>query len=50
MINGMLAMLDHMANGKLNQHQASVVIGKALHKKYISPITGNDGNDNFTGK
>jgi hypothetical protein len=43
MINGMLAMLDHMANGKINQHQASIVIGKALHKKYIAPITGNDG-------
>jgi hypothetical protein len=45
MINGMLAMLDHMATGKLNQHQASIVIGKALHKKYIAPITGNDGID-----
>jgi hypothetical protein len=43
MINGMLAMLDHMSNGKINQHQASVIIGKALHKKYIVPITGNDG-------
>ncbi len=43
MINGMLAMLDHMAAGKINQHQASVVVGKALHKKYIAPITGNDG-------
>lgn len=45
MINGMLAMLDHMAAGKINQHQASVVIGKALHKKYIQPITGNDGQE-----
>jgi hypothetical protein len=42
MINGMLAMLDHMAAGKLNQHQASVVIGKALHKKYIEPMLKNE--------
>lgn len=48
MINGMLAMLDHMANGKINQHQASVIVGKALHKKYIQPITGNDGQDETT--
>ena len=39
MIKGMLAMLDHMANGKLNQHQASVIIGKALATKYINPNT-----------
>lgn len=45
MINGMLAMLDHMASGKINQHQASVIVGKALHKKYIQPITGNDGQN-----
>jgi hypothetical protein len=45
MINGMLAMLDHMASGKINQHQASVIVGKALHKKYIQPITGNDGEE-----
>jgi hypothetical protein len=45
MLNGMLAMLDHMAAGKINQHQASVIVGKALHKKYIEPITGNDGNN-----
>jgi hypothetical protein len=45
MINGMLAMLDHMAAGKINQHQASVIVGKALHKKYIQPITGNDGQE-----
>jgi hypothetical protein len=43
MLNGMLAMLDHMAAGKINQHQASIVVGKALHKKYIEPITGSDG-------
>jgi hypothetical protein len=45
MINGMLAMLDHMSAGKINQHQASVIVGKALHKKYIQPITGNDGQN-----
>ena len=45
MLNGMLAMLDHMAAGKINQHQASVIVGKALHKKYIKPITGNDGEE-----
>jgi hypothetical protein len=45
MLNGMLSMLDHMAHGKINQHQASVIVGKALHKKYIEPITGNDGQE-----
>jgi hypothetical protein len=45
MINGMLAMLDHMAVGKINQHQASIIVGKALHKKYIEPITGKDGQE-----
>jgi hypothetical protein len=42
MINALVAMLDHMANGKINQHQASVIVGKALAKKYIAPIVGND--------
>jgi hypothetical protein len=45
MLNGLLVMLDHMAAGKINQHQASVIVGKALHKKYIQPITGNDGEE-----
>jgi hypothetical protein len=45
MLNVMLAMLDHMAAGKINQHQASVIVGKALHTKYIKPITGNDGEE-----
>ena len=36
-INSMLAMLDRMAEGKISQHQASVIIGKKLVDKYITP-------------
>ena len=30
----MLTMLDHMNNGNLNQHNASVIVGKRLYEKY----------------
>jgi hypothetical protein len=31
----MLAMLDRMGQGSLNQHQATVIVGERLAKKYI---------------
>jgi hypothetical protein len=37
-IRSMLAMLDKMGEGKLSQHQASVVIGKKLANDFITPI------------
>lgn len=36
-IHSMLAMLDQMGNGNLNQHQASIIVGKNLMDRYITP-------------
>jgi hypothetical protein len=36
-IQSMLAMLDKMGEGKLSQHQASVIVGKKLVDRYITP-------------
>lgn len=36
-IYGMLNMLDRMGSGQINQHQASVVVGTNLYKKYVEP-------------
>jgi hypothetical protein len=36
-INSMLQMLDKMGNGTISQHQASVVVGKTLVDRYITP-------------
>lgn len=36
-IHSMLALLDKMSEGRINQHQASVVIGKKLADTYITP-------------
>jgi len=33
----MLAMLDRMGDGNLNHHQATVIVGQCLAKKYIQP-------------
>jgi len=33
----MLALLDRMSQGELNQHQASVIVGQKLAEKYINP-------------
>ena len=43
MLGGMLHMLDKMASGKVNQHQASVIVGKALSHKYVAAIPGIPG-------
>ncbi len=44
-IQNMLIMLDKMAEGAVSQHQASVVIGKRLADRYITPqLRGNGSN------
>lgn len=35
-IKTMLAMIDKMADSKLNQHDASIKVGEHLMKKYVS--------------
>ncbi len=41
-IQSMLGMLDRMGDGSISQHQASVVIGKKLVDKYVTPqLRGN---------
>lgn len=36
-IQSMLAMLDKMGEGTLSQHQASIIIGKKLVDRYVTP-------------
>ena len=36
-IHSMITMLDKMAEGNITQHQASIIIGKTLVDKFISP-------------
>jgi len=36
-IQNMLAMLDRMGEGKISQHQASVIVGQKLVDKYVTP-------------
>lgn len=36
-IQSMLAMLDRMGEGNISQHQASVIIGKKLVDRYVTP-------------
>lgn len=43
-IQSMLTMLDQMANGRLSQHQASVVIGKKLVDRYVTPQLKGSGS------
>lgn len=33
----MLALLERMGQGELNQHQASVIVGQKLAEKYVNP-------------
>jgi hypothetical protein len=37
-LNVMLSMLDHMANGNLTQHDASVIVGKRLYEKFGNTV------------
>ncbi len=44
-IQSMLAMLDKMGEGSLSQHQASMIVGKRLVDRYITPqLRGNGSN------
>jgi hypothetical protein len=36
-INSMLVMLDKMGQGDLTQHQASIIVGKKLVDRYVTP-------------
>jgi hypothetical protein len=36
-IQSMLAMLDRMGEGNISQHQASVIIGKKLVDRFVTP-------------
>ena len=42
-IQSMLAMLDKMGQGNLSQHQASVIIGKKLVDRYVTPQLNGNG-------
>jgi hypothetical protein len=42
-IQTMLAMLDKMGEGSLSQHQASVIIGKKLVDRYVTPQLNGNG-------
>jgi hypothetical protein len=35
----MLTMLEHMGNGNLSQHDASVIVGKRLYEQFGKPAT-----------
>ena len=44
-IQSMLAMLDRMGEGKLSQHQASVIVGQKLVDKFVTPqLNGNNNS------
>ncbi len=42
-IQTMLAMLDRMGEGRLSQHQASVIVGKRLVDKFVTPQLNGGG-------
>ena len=42
-IQSMLSMLDRMSDGQLSQHQASVIIGKKLVDRYVTPQLNGSG-------
>ncbi len=44
-IQSMLAMLDKMGEGSISQHQASMIVGKRLVDRYVTPqLRGNGSN------
>jgi hypothetical protein len=43
-IQSMLAMLDRMGEGTISQHQASVIIGKKLVDRYVTPQLNEAGS------
>ena len=45
-IQSMLAMLDQMGNGNMSQHQASVIVGKKLVDRFVTPQLNGNGAKN----
>lgn len=43
-IHSMLAMLDRMGQGNLSQHQASIIVGKKLVDRYVTPQLNGSGS------
>lgn len=43
-IQSMLTMLDRMGEGRLSQHQASVIIGQKLVDRYVTPQLKGNGS------
>lgn len=43
-IQSMLAMLDRMGEGNISQHQASIIIGKKLVDRYVTPQLNGNGS------
>jgi hypothetical protein len=43
-IQSMLAMLDRMGEGRLTQHQASVIVGQKLVDRYVTPQLKGNGS------
>lgn len=43
-IQSMLAMLDRMGQGNLSQHQASIIVGKKLVDRYVTPQLNGSGS------
>ena len=43
-IQSMLAMLDRMGEGNISQHQASVIIGKKLVDRFVTPQLNGGGS------
>lgn len=42
-IQTMLVMLDRMSEGRLSQHQASIIVGKRLVDKFVTPQLNGGG-------
>ena len=42
-IQNMLTMLDRMADGNISQHQASIMVGKKLVDRYVTPQLNGSG-------
>jgi hypothetical protein len=43
-IQSMLAMLDRMGEGRLSQHQASIIVGQKLVDRYVTPQLKGNGS------
>ena len=42
-IQSMLAILDQMGSGQMSQHQASVIVGKKLVDRFVTPQLNGSG-------